>query len=446
MEMLSNFPLLFLYSIGWTVALFRLKTYLNMKYFCFGLKQKYFCWLIFCIPLGKLLFFHYSGLIGLKITFFLWALIAPTLFIIYFLNQAIKLRYFLIFCLIGFFPFLSLGFLNEPAWLFIYNLDGQTDSLLLRYFSLCVLILFMLSVFDFCETFGARPLIRAFVDGVVTSSLIGVIIFALVYFGWIGAIDLMPISADTHIVSSVYRFNPGANVNEFGIMAVYALFLIRQAYPTRSTGQLLPIYILLFFAIFFSLTRAAWLAYIFALSISLLISRRNRLYVLSSAFFASIFVWLIYLINDDFNYLVTSRFAFEGGASGNERIEKIVTAFFTGNISVTNFLFGNGWATNLYLHSVPLQLIYEIGFIGFLFISLLLVFLLIKLATRTYRGNIKTGAALSCVCAFLAFSAFHHTIYHMQSWFIMGLAIFFANQSTDRSSSAVSSSKEVKIL
>jgi hypothetical protein len=435
--------LAFLYSIGWLSALWRLGVYLKQDTFDFGLKERLFCWLVFCIPMGKLLYFHFSGLIGLKITFVVWTLIGGFACFWSLCLKRIKLSALLLFCALLFFPVLSLGFLADPWSLIAYTADGQTDSLLARLISLSALVLFMLYVWHFCSTFGVQPLLKAFMDGMIVASIIGVFIFVLVYSGQVGVDELLAISADTHIVSLVYRFNPGANVNEFGILAAYALLLVRFSYPGISGKKLSCIYFLLTFALFFSLTRAAWLAYLFALLLGALIGGKGRFYILLGLTLAPLFVWLVYLINDDFAQLVSSRIALDGGASGDERIEKVMTAFFSGDLSVWNYVFGNGWATNLYMHSVPLQLLYEVGVVGFLFLSMLMFWMLLRLLMRAIVWkDAAVTATFSCVSAFAFFSAFHHTVYHMQTWFILGLGLFFAYSKRGQFESSFLSEKQ----
>lgn len=421
--------LIFLYSIGWIVAISGLLFFLRMHVDGISLNGRLFCWLIFCLPLGKLLYFHVPGLMGLKIVFLGWAIIGIGLSLAYFISSGVKIQYFLVLIGIIIFPLISLFLLDDFSSLLVYTADGQSDSILARFFSLCILVIFMIYSKIFCEKYGPQLLIKSFVEGVIAACCIGIVIFISVYMQMVGVDELLPISADTHIVSLIYRFNPGGNVNEFGILSVYALILLRIAFPALSTRTVLFIYLLLIFSLFFSLTRAAWVAYIFSLAIGVLIGGRGRVYILICLAIAPLFVGIISLINDDLTYLVTSRFALEGGAGGDERIDKVLSSLIVDNINPWKFIFGNGWATNLYMHSVPLQLVYEIGLAGFTFLSLILFWLMIRLGVRAIKcSDYGTTAVLLCLIAFVTFSAFHHTLYHMQSWFILGLAYFYANR------------------
>ena len=89
-------------------------------------------------------------------------------------------------------------------------------------------------------------------------------------------------------------------------------------------------------------------------------------------------------------------------------------------------IFGHGWATNLYLHSVPLQLIYEIGIAGYLLTSGAMAWALVKLIIRSRREVPGALSLLGCLTAFCITSALHHTLYHMQTWLIVGLTTYIA--------------------
>lgn len=418
-----------LYSAGWLVALAKLVQYLAERNADLRLTDRLFCWLLFCIPLGKLMYGHLPGLVGLKISFVAWSVVGGLLCTWAILTQSVRNDSLGLLALLLVFPLLSLMLLDNPYGILVYTSDDQTDSLLARAVSLFLLVLFMLSVRYHCERLGVQRVVRSFFDGVIATAVIGTVIFILVYSGQVGVDELLPISADTHIVSLVYRFNPGGNVNEFGIVAVYAMMLLRIAYPSISRSRLVFCYSLLVFGLFFSLTRAAWLAFIAALLVGVAVGGRGRGYLIASGVLVPLFVGLIYLINDEFAELVTSRLAFQGGASGDERIEKVMTAFLSGDLHWFNYLFGSGWATNLYMHSVPLQLLYETGLAGFLTMTLLLIALLISLTRLALRKTDPLPmAALACIAAFTLFSAFHHTIYHMQTWFILGIGLYAAGR------------------
>lgn len=424
---MSSLSLLLLYPLGWLAAISQfIKTANHNEKLNLSLNEKFLLWLIYLVPMGKLIYFNIPNLMGFKFSFLIWSAVCIFTFGSWFSLKLFNFHRFLIFGLLLFFPIISLILRGDYSDLLYYSGDEQSDSLGARLASLIFLMMFSLAVLDLCLKYGYGIVIRSFLDGVVTAVIIGCLIFILVYAGFIGVSDLMPISADTHIVDIIYRFNPGGNVNEFGLISIYALLMFRLGYPKASTLSQYLIYGLLLFALFFSLTRAAWLAYGGALFAMALISGRGRKILIFAIISFAVLVFIVYQLNDDFANIVLTRFAFEGGASGDERLDKLETAFFSTNVSIWKILFGYGWATNLYLHSVPLQLIYEIGIAGYLLFSAVMAWSIIKLIIRIRNGFHSSLPIFGCLVAFSINSTLHHTLYHMQTWFLLGLVTYFS--------------------
>lgn len=420
--------LLFLYSLGWIIAITRLlKINYGAPTKALPILDRLLLWVIYLVPLGKLVYFHVPGLIGFKLVFLIWSIICLLFLGYLFSTKRSGFHRLTVLTIFLFFPFLSLMLRGNFAELIYYSADNQVDSLGARFIALMFLMIFSIAIFDLSLRRGIELVLRFFLDGVMMALFIGIIIFALVFMGMIGVADLEPLSADTHIVGSIYRFNPGGNVNEFGLIAIYGLLWARFAYPFASKFKQFAIYGLLIFALFFSLTRAAWLAYAGSLIVMALVSGHGRklLFVGASSF--AIFTYFIYQLNNELANIVVSRFSFDGGPSGEERLNKIASAFsFNAELNWLELLFGKGWATNLYLHSVPLQLIYEIGILGFLLITGTLVWTFFKLVMRARQKVPGALESLGCLVAYCIFSSFHHTLYHMQTWFILGLILYIA--------------------
>ncbi len=387
--------------------------------------DRFLLWIIYLVPLGKLVYFNIPGLSGFKFSFLIWSI--TCLFICGFWLAGLKrssYQRFMVFFVFLLFPILSLIFRGNFDELLYYSGDEQNDSLGARLAALIFLMMFSTAVFDLCCRHGLEVVMRAFVDGVTTATLVGCVIFALVFAGVIGVLDLEPISADTHIVDNIYRFNPGGNVNEFGLIAIYALFMLKIAYPAVSRIKLFATSGLFLFALFFSLTRAAWLSYAGALVAMAVVSGRGRKLLFYAVLSFAVMIFIVYNINDEFANIVVSRLAFEGGASGDDRLDKVDAAFFTNNVSILQLFFGHGWATNLYMHSVPLQLIYEIGIAGYMLASIAMALAIFKLIIRSRREVPGALSLFGCLIAFCIDSVLHHTLYHMQTWFIIGLILY----------------------
>lgn len=424
---MTGLALLLIYPLGWMAAI---QSFVKIFYYfpdkTYSLSDRFLLWIVFLVPMGKLVYFNVPGLMGFKFSFFVWALACMAYFGSWLALKRFGMFRFQIFLLFLFFPIFSLILQGNISELVYYSGDEQSDSLGARLVALVFLMIFSAAIYDLCRRHGFEIVVRFFIHGVITATIVGCFIFFLVLTGVIGVPDLMPISADTHIVDIVYRFNPGGNVNEFGFIAIYALLMMQMGYPSMSRIKQYTLYGLLLFALFFSLTRAAWLAYAGALVLMSAVSGQGRkLLILGTVSFAMI-VLIVYQLGDEFSNIVVTRFAVEGGASGDERLEKATEAFLSNEVSILQIIFGHGWATNLYLHSVPLQLIYEIGIAGFLLTSSAMGWAIIKLIVRVRRNLPGALPLLGCLTAFAIGSAFHHTIYHMQTWFVVGLILYIA--------------------
>lgn len=410
-----------LYASGWFFAIRKWFDFRRVEWVGLSRPDKIFLWVVFTVPLGKLIFFHVPGLIGFKFSFLFWSLFIALFFTKNLFDLKFRPREILLFLFLLIPPSLSLFARGDVEGLLVYSADGQSDSLLARWVSYVLLVLFMFYTVNFIKRKGVELVARLFIDGLLVASWIGLSIYVAVYIGAIGVDQLLPISADTHLIDNVYRFNPGSNVNEFGVLAAYGLFLLPLKQFDSKNGLLIARSLLLF-ALFFSLTRAAWVAFAFALLLSSLLVPAYRMKVVGMFLgFICVFV-LVYSVSSDFAELVTSRIALDGGASGLERIEKFEAAYQEVIRSSWYILFGLGWATNLYMHSVPLQLMYEVGLLGTLCFLLFFVFVLLSFLIKFKRLDPKISVAVfGCMVVMLVASIFHHTLYHMQTWLVVGL-------------------------
>ena len=103
-----------------------------------------------------------------------------------------------------------------------------------------------------------------FSRGVIVAPIVGVGIFAGVAVGLLDSDSISAISAHSHIVATgvldFYRFNPGANVNQFGTYAAIGLaFTLFMQQQVKFRGFVVC---LLGFALVASLTRSAWVGFL----------------------------------------------------------------------------------------------------------------------------------------------------------------------------------------
>ncbi len=400
-------------------------------------------------PLGKLLYLPVIAVDGLKASFVLCALGVG----VFTFNTMVKRKRFSAFIwlqLICMVPIgLSLLGVDKNIniiWDRLY--ESQYDSILLR--SLSYLIFATYGCFVAASLKKQPPafqelLINSFLQSTVVATLLGVVIFAGVWVRALDVVDLTPISVDTHIVDNFYRFNPGANVNEFGVLAGYAIFFVQyRAIGHRMTLKDLALISLFGAALFASLTRGAWVAFTLATVLYSLYSARRLKRLAIVGGLTALAIATLSLVNENVALIIDTRFSMDLGAGGEERLEKFQWAIHGFlNDSWLQFLIGHGWATNLYAHSIFFQLIYEVGVIGFLIFMILLLAPIVLCSIRAVtnpRFSVQRQL-LSAMGLFLVVVAMlHHTMYHVQTWLVFGFILAGAeSQSASKNVGAIKS-------
>lgn len=379
------------------------------------------------IPLGKLIYLPVPGMMGLKFQFLFASFVG--LFSVVELGINKKMLVALLPISIA---LISILFLQDFSHLFFYqyielagydagNFTGGSESVLFRFLSLVTLILYMISIFNFIQINSNNILLLAkyYIYGLIAASLVGLFIFIQVWIGNISVPDLAPISADSHIIGNFYRFNPGANVNEFSMLIAFGILLL----PFCKFTNLQFVLLLAFFILceFAGLTRSSWISLFLALLIGALFKENFlRTFIFILFIFLSIFIvfTILYLYIPEVEMLVNTRLALDIGVSGFERIDKFQFVFDEIKKSSFTFLFGHGWATNLYVHNVYFQLLYEVGLLGLLIFTLF--FILITKDVFLIKPSIKKSCLVGIIIFIASSAFFQHTLYHVQTWLMLG--------------------------
>jgi hypothetical protein len=414
-----------LYSFGY---MFFLYAALRLGRNCAG-PDRLFLVVLAMVPLGKLVYFPVPWLMGFKFCFLFLCLALPFLAVRY---CTAKVETTFLFPLLFLIPAaMSLAFLSDITMLFKYSIGGeQTDSVLARFVALAALAMFACWVARFVVRVpkGFRTIAVVYTDALLFATLVGYVITVLVFVGRLTVEDLLPISADTHLVDIVYRFNPGANVNEFGMLLGYGImFVLWLDWPGWRKKLYLTLFIL---AEFLTLTRACWIGVSIGLIVYVLMVARNKVRNLVAIAAVLLVIVALISLDPDVSKIMISRTVMDIGASGAERLDKYALAYDEVMSSPWRLLFGFGWSTNLYIHSVPLQLLYETGLIGFLGYVLIGA-----VAFKKYLWALPSSdksLMVPLMTMMFIFGSVHHTIYHMQSWLIIGLfwGVCVRNQET----------------
>lgn len=383
------------------------------------------------IPLGKLIYLPIPGYMGLKFTF-LVAAISSSIWVV---TEKLNYRALILLTLLCV-PVFSITWLDNPDWLISYAYiekagfdagfeTGTKESVLLRLIAFAILVFYCISIVT--AMIRNHELIvvasRYFVLGTIVASAIGFFIFLGVFNNLFSVEDLLPISVDVHIIEgekNFYRFNPGSNVNEFSMIIAFAiLLLLFVSWPNKYIFLILSFFLVCEVA---TLTRGSWVALILGLSAGVLALGNYKKFVYRIFItFTVVFLGLLFLyyFSGEFSKLMDTRLSFEIGISGVERLEKFSHVISSVGENPFRLLFGYGWSSNLYVHNVFLQLLYEVGVIG-LVVFFITIWLFLS-GLFSLRPGIHKFFSYAVVTFIGVSSLVHHTLYHLQTWFMLAI-------------------------
>lgn len=401
-------------------------------------------WLsVFAVPLGKLIYLPGTGGFGITAA----AILLPISAALYVATRRVSLQSMLILLAFLTLAILSLVSLQDIAKLGIYNYreisgyhsgeTGTKDSVLGRLVFIPAYGLIYIAILSMAER-DHSAVIRLwswFSRGVIVASIVGSGIFAGVALGVLDSDSISGISAHSHVVKTpafdFYRFNPGANVNQFGKYAAIGLaFILLVQRQGKFRGFVVC---LLGFAVIASLTRSAWvgsLLGIISVAVHQRLSKKMVRTLLSIGFTLSGALALsLMFAPKDVLEMIGQRVDFVPGAGGSERLIKVEHVFQSlYDADFVAQLFGHGWATNLYVHSVPFQILYEMGVVGFLLGTLMMLSLWWRLHCKyvfsePYLNFLRVALAVTTIDMLL-----QHSMYHPSTWLVLASAAAYSSR------------------
>lgn len=310
------------------------------------------------------------------------------------------------------FLFLYLGALyyGNPVSQDLRGLEGLNT--LYRVTIFLLFFLFTLSIIYYTDIKKIRKLAFVYIQGTLFTTIVGLVMFYMIFQGLVSENDLkiFIVAGDIHIVGNFFRFNPGSNVNEFSQILVYAIILLFY-----FESKLMFNIILFHLALLMTLTRFSWIGYLIALF------GFNIKKAVIFIFILVVSILCIYmLVDDNIRLIIESRFALDMGASGDDRIGKFLYVYESLSNNIFRLLFGYGFSTNLYVHSVYLQLLYEIGIIGLLIISMLLY--------KYFFRYINNRYSLAIFIFIIVESIAHHILYLSETWFAIAMMVLISKK------------------
>ena len=344
----------------------------------------------------------------------------------------------------------SLLSLEDVAHLGFYNYEavsgyhvgetGTRNSILIRLLFLASFLTTVVAVSSICRRNPkvCLDLWHWFTKGTIAASLIGIAIFALVAVGKINYDWLDSVSAGYHVVEvaglDFYRFNPGANVNQFGKYAAIALAYtvgVRLNIPFRRVATAI-----LIFALIAALGRSAWVGVVVALGAVAVHARLTKTtlgaLVLGIAVTAIALSAFCIFVPESVQEMIATRLVMSPGPGGSERIIKVTHVLNSlMEADLFTIFFGFGWGTNLYVHSVPFQILYETGLIGFILGTCALAHLWWKLHIQ-HRGVSRHLTFLRAILAIITIDMLlQHSIYHLSTWLVIASVLAYASPLTN---------------
>src|SRR5579859_6069732 len=310
--------ILLLYSLGYV---FLLITCLRLRHLR-SVSDKLLLMNVVLVPIGKLAYLNVPSAPGLKFGFIF--LCASLLWVT--ANALFRVKSVSLNCIAPFVfmipAILSLVALHNPSMLISYEIDDQRESVIARLVSLLILIAFACWTAVSVSTNRRKftMIVKHYVGALLFSTLVGFIVFIGVFFGKLGLTELTPISADTHIVGNFYRFNPGSNVNEFGMLLGYGIFF--ALWLEWRTKKKVVFVSLLLIAELLTLTRASWIGVICGFVCWILMSGKKRWTYVVPLVLVTVAVFSAAALNQDFKDIMVSSTALDLGSSGEDRLEK----------------------------------------------------------------------------------------------------------------------------
>ncbi len=388
------------------------------------------------LPIGKLFLIPGARLVSVKAGFIFTTIVACITMLLAFIRGVEKFAFvpFLIMLPV----LLSILFLFEPLQDIFVSSEGEGafGTPLLRVISIlftCIYCAYVL-VYVAQNKNAKRDIAIYYTLATLFAIAIGMFITYGLFTGTVTRNDLMPVSVeDVHVAGRIFRFNPGASVNEFGEIIAYAIFMLRWTGWTPKQKMLAAGALLV--AEFLSLTRGAWLGLVVGyLAYALSSSRkmRRRIYMGAGALVSLMLVVIASF--PELRELLVTRTSIQRSAGTDDRIETAISALTALNDSPMRMLFGYGWSSDIfspnlgfenlgYIHSVPLMFLFDTGLIG----VTICIFIFYVFGRFVYANAREDRDIIAGMIAFMfTISLVEHVFFHVQTWLIFGLILGIA--------------------
>lgn len=403
------------------------------------LRARIVFWFAFLGPLGNLI-----PVPGAPASFrFYYLLLIPAIFV--YLFRGITRRTFHHIIILA--PLLLYMMVSAAVEYVTFSnlIAGSTENPLVRFALFFSLMVFTICAADYAQSFDIWTKLRVialFMRGYILSLLIGYAFFIGFYKNVFSLAFLARFEILVQLGFGLLRFSPGSYPNEYGIVSSFALsvltLLLLYRKRLKGTGsafeslltlpRLLALFLLTLGALFLATTRAAYISYLLGLTYIGLSQggiKRPILFLTRVVLGGLLLLACVEPFFDVLGILVGGyRAFFAPGDIGNGRLHSWTIAL---SLFLRQPYLGVGFGSVDMIHNVYLQLLFGLGILGFLLLSITALILIVRTRGLSLAGRQRaaptmpealfqriTVLALLHVCWF-AFS--NHNLNHFLTWF-----------------------------
>lgn len=301
---------------------------------------------------------------------------------------------------------------------------------LFRSFLFMTQTLFILGA-AYCFHGEKEKLIKLYLMGYFLSLAIGYLLFFGYYTHTITLETIERFSIEAQIGWNFLRFSPGTYPNEYGNISSFALSILLVFFARKRKFLTLIMITLTFIAFLLTTTRAAYLSFIISLIYLSFQSREVRRLMTFFSIIGIIILSVLRMYSFDFMKIFIGgikAISFSGGSVGI-RAAAWLKGFFDLN---QHLFFGNGFGSDIYAHNIYLELLFELGLIGSLILSVTVTFYLasynagLKHFWREKKTFMGMTTMISLIHTFL-FALTNHNLHHhltLFSFLLFNLYLF----------------------
>lgn len=266
-----------------------------------------------------------------------------------------------------------------------------------------------------------QKLTAVYLSGFFLSLFIGYLFFIGYYTGHISFQTLQKYSVETQIGWGILRLSPGSYPNEYGNVCSFVLSTLLLMYAKKRRFWVFLVMGLTFLALLLTTTRAAFLSClvtIFYLLITEKVIRRLMLKI-SLFLFSLLLVLKAYSI-DFFKIFVAGvkTISLTYGSTGI-RVEGWLEGLKELN---THVFLGNGFGANMRVHNVYSILLFELGLIGSLLLSVTFLYYFsqntLRLKDILFKRTFAHQMTVIGLIHILLFAVTNHNMNHHLTWFV----------------------------